>query len=357
MPHIDSDAEKARHHHSEPVSEDDIQQSIERGIQLLEPLSKSCLYYHHVRQFHIDQSAQGESATTQSNVPSYLLGIYSEPAESGSPSEQTDVSQRVESPVTSLRRVGDKRYLVQKWTGGTKCDLTGKPRTVEVQANDRISWFHEVTICQYQIVISTPRLCDEMVLASQTQSKAHTIECNPVVPEHLIASGSEEQTEKTASQAEVPTDPTAQNQNQVPTHSSTTINRDSLVAAEESKHEQLDELDIKEIKKAAESEENVEPVTKDLLLTMIAQLTSQVNQLQRQAQESEAEDGMDITFIYTDEQGRILQGDSAQIKKLFASQLKHTNEEKRTSGNGQVADGSEVQQQNKKAYEKTYYTT
>lgn len=34
---------------------------------------------------------------------------------------------------TSMRKVGDKRYLVQQWANGSNCDLTGEPRQVEVQ--------------------------------------------------------------------------------------------------------------------------------------------------------------------------------------------------------------------------------
>lgn len=41
--------------------------------------------------------------------------------------------QHYHQPTTSLRHVGDQRYLVQQWTGGTECDLTGKPRSIEIQ--------------------------------------------------------------------------------------------------------------------------------------------------------------------------------------------------------------------------------
>lgn len=41
--------------------------------------------------------------------------------------------QHHQQPITSLRHVGDQRYLVQQWTGGTQCDLTGKPRSIEIQ--------------------------------------------------------------------------------------------------------------------------------------------------------------------------------------------------------------------------------
>jgi hypothetical protein len=37
---------------------------------------------------------------------------------------------------TELKSNGDQRYLVQTWRDGSKCDLTEKPRTIEVQVNE-----------------------------------------------------------------------------------------------------------------------------------------------------------------------------------------------------------------------------
>ncbi|KAI7881080.1 L domain-like protein, partial [Lichtheimia hyalospora FSU 10163] len=180
----EDDNNQEHHDTSTTPSEED---SIERGLKLLEPLSKqNCLYYptpgywtyeychdKHVRQFHLDRNAlQGDQRQIS--------------AASNSP------SQHDHSPITSLRHVGDQRYLVQQWTGGTKCDLTGKPRSIEIQfhcdmqANDRISMFQEVATCQYQMTITTPRLCEEMMLASTSHSDVNKIECNPIVPDHLV---------------------------------------------------------------------------------------------------------------------------------------------------------------------------
>lgn len=55
-----------------------------------------------------------------------------------------------------------------------------------MQANDRISMFQEVATCQYQMTITTPRLCEEMMLASTSHSDVNKIECNPIVPDHLV---------------------------------------------------------------------------------------------------------------------------------------------------------------------------
>lgn len=60
-----------------------------------------------------------------------------------------------------------KRYLVQRWEGGTICDMTGKPRVVEVQfhcstvGTDHIALLRETALCEYLLVIHTPRLCSE----------------------------------------------------------------------------------------------------------------------------------------------------------------------------------------------------
>lgn len=57
------------------------------------------------------------------------------------------------------------RYLVQRWTAGTKCAETRKPREVEVQVHcslssgDSIFMIKEVSLCQYVLVIYTPSLC------------------------------------------------------------------------------------------------------------------------------------------------------------------------------------------------------
>lgn len=57
------------------------------------------------------------------------------------------------------------RYLVQRWTSGTKCAETHKPREVEVQmhcslsSGDSIFMIKEVSLCQYVLVIYTPSLC------------------------------------------------------------------------------------------------------------------------------------------------------------------------------------------------------
>ncbi|CAH7666384.1 hypothetical protein BY996DRAFT_4638817 [Phakopsora pachyrhizi] len=94
---------------------------------------------------------------------------------------------------------GQKMYLVQRWEGGTICDMTGKPRSVEVQfhcstvATDHIALLRETSICEYLVVIHTPRLCSEPLFLDGGGKKGlsggdevSSIQCRPVLSEEEI---------------------------------------------------------------------------------------------------------------------------------------------------------------------------
>ena len=93
------------------------------------------------------------------------------------------------SDVARLQTKGDVRYLVQKLSGGTSCDLTGKERKIEVQfhchpqSTDRIGWIKEVSTCSYLMVIYTPRLCHDVAFLPPRETKAHQIVCHEIIPE------------------------------------------------------------------------------------------------------------------------------------------------------------------------------
>ena len=53
-----------------------------------------------------------------------------------------EVSRRKSAETGELVERGESRYLVQRLEGGTVCDLTGKPRRVEVQVSPIISHPH-----------------------------------------------------------------------------------------------------------------------------------------------------------------------------------------------------------------------
>ncbi|KNZ46733.1 hypothetical protein VP01_6g10 [Puccinia sorghi] len=92
-----------------------------------------------------------------------------------------------------------KRYLVQRWDGGSICDMTGKPRSVEVQfhcstlGSDHIALLRETSICEYLLVIHTPRLCSEPLFLDGGARKGlgagdmvSNIGCRPVLTSEEI---------------------------------------------------------------------------------------------------------------------------------------------------------------------------
>lgn len=71
------------------------------------------------------------------SVNSYFLGRY-DPRHATLPSSYKDKKgskSQQQQLGTDLQAVGGKKYLVQRWSDGTKCDLTGKPRRVEIQVH------------------------------------------------------------------------------------------------------------------------------------------------------------------------------------------------------------------------------
>lgn len=102
----------------------------------------------------------------------------------------------IEPPNSELAIKDNQRYLVQKLGDGTICDLTGRPRTIEVQyhchpgaVGDRIGWIKEVTTCTYLMVVQTPRLCQDVAFMPPKEGRAHPITCHRIddgskAPEH-----------------------------------------------------------------------------------------------------------------------------------------------------------------------------
>ncbi|PTB63063.1 hypothetical protein BBK36DRAFT_1162366 [Trichoderma citrinoviride] len=163
------------------------------GWNLLSQLEDTCLYFmsgwwsyrfcnnREIVQFHaLPSTPMGKPPQRDPRADEYILGQASLPGDS-----EVDSESDGKSPVPAELQVkGDQRYLVQRLEGGTICDLTGRPRTIEVQyhcvpgmQSDRIGWIKEVTICAYVMVVNTPRLCDDVAFLPPEESKADAITC------------------------------------------------------------------------------------------------------------------------------------------------------------------------------------
>ena len=196
----------------------ELARATDRGYDLLKSMSGSCLYFisgwwsysfcynNHVKQFHQLPPGKGTPIfppVEDPSTPSYVLGKFGEvrnkfaidgaaggaDREAGLPPEQGEEGRTTE---IQAKGTSSTRYLSQKLSGGTTCDLTGSPRRVEIQFHchpqsaDRIGLIKEVSTCSYLMIIYTPRLCDDVAFLPPREERAAGITCREVVREEEV---------------------------------------------------------------------------------------------------------------------------------------------------------------------------
>ncbi|KAG6854624.1 hypothetical protein C0991_004226 [Blastosporella zonata] len=167
-----------------------------RSWSLLQPLSGTCLYHRQgwftysychnqeIRQFKEAESSAGGHRPPQEDPDweSYTLGKAPQPV-----ADLTTADQNAQANLELARNAGSQ-YLVQRWSDGTLCDKTHKPREVEIQFHcsmtmtDTILFVKEAKTCSYVVVINTPRLCGEPGFKSHRDTSGeHQIRCREIV--------------------------------------------------------------------------------------------------------------------------------------------------------------------------------
>lgn len=196
----DTDPEIEREEH-------DLVAAADRGWQLLKEMEgQQCLYYttgwwsymfcynSYVKQYHaLATSAQGRQwpPPEDPNTPSFILGSYE-----GKEGKKLSIDGSPAQSVGELQTQSETTFLVQQLDGGTPCDLTGKPRRIEVQFHcspglpDRIGWIRETSTCAYQMVVYTSRLCNDVVFQPPKEANLHLVECQEIVTAEDAASRS-----------------------------------------------------------------------------------------------------------------------------------------------------------------------
>lgn len=148
--------------------EKELVRATDRGWELLEGMRGSCIYYlsgwwsysfcykDEVRQFHQLPPSRGVPIyppVEDTSVHSFVLGRFSkeekrkkEEARKTLGSEQgskdtfddegnTPDEEEKALEIPRLESKGSSRYMVQRLSDGTECDLTGKPRKIDVQVS------------------------------------------------------------------------------------------------------------------------------------------------------------------------------------------------------------------------------
>ncbi|RAH83868.1 protein OS-9 [Aspergillus japonicus CBS 114.51] len=196
---------------AEADEQKELARATDRGLELLREMEGKCMYYisgwwsysfcykEKVKQFHALPSGSGvpnyppmEDPTTQS----FVLGRFPLGGEEGAEGEDNFAhagesthkkATASTTDVAELQTKGGSRYLVQRLDGGTRCDLTGRRRKIEVQfhchpqSTDRIGWIKETATCSYLMIIYTPRLCNDAVFLPPQQEEIHEIECRQIL--------------------------------------------------------------------------------------------------------------------------------------------------------------------------------
>ncbi|KAF3482120.1 OS-9 [Arthroderma uncinatum] len=179
----------------------ELMRATNRGLELLSDLEGKCLYYaagwwsysfcymNEVRQFHARLPGKGVPVYPPAEDPdstTYVLGRFQ--GNNADDSQSTAAS----TEVAALQTKGDSWYLVQYLEQGTKCDLTRRPRKIEVQFHchpqspEHIAWIKEVTTCSYVMVVYTPRLCNDVAFQPPRVEKPNSIKCREIIlPEHV----------------------------------------------------------------------------------------------------------------------------------------------------------------------------
>ncbi|KAJ5528020.1 hypothetical protein N7513_012179 [Penicillium frequentans] len=157
IPQVEKDQvnSTAGHKPSEADEQKELARATDRGLELLREMEGKCMYYFSVG------GAPSYPPAEDPHSHSFILGQF--PADKTD--KEPDNSEQRTAPKTDIAELhtkGGSRYLVQHLQGGTKCDLTGRERRVEVQfhchpqSTDQIGWIKELTTCSYLMVIYTP---------------------------------------------------------------------------------------------------------------------------------------------------------------------------------------------------------
>jgi protein OS-9 len=144
--------------------EKELMRAADRGWELLDGMQGECIYFlsgwwsysfcykDEVKQFHQLPPSRGVPIyppVEDTSVKSYVLGRFKGGKKKGKESRKTlgrEEGSKEENVVddegkdegrgvvlSKLETKGSTRYMVQKLSGGTECDLTGRERKIEVQ--------------------------------------------------------------------------------------------------------------------------------------------------------------------------------------------------------------------------------
>lgn len=206
IPHVELKVNETDEN-ADQETEHDLVAAASRGWQLLKDMEgQDCLFYttgwwsykfcynSEVKQYHgVAPSGQRTWPPVEDpSTPSYILGSYK-----STQKKKPAIDAGRDPKPGDLQTQSETTFLVQNLDGGTPCDLTGKPRKIEVQyhcspgTQDRIGWIKETATCAYQMVVYTSRLCNDVVFQPPKEAHTHKIQCQQIMSEEDIENWTE----------------------------------------------------------------------------------------------------------------------------------------------------------------------
>ncbi|WVF69689.1 hypothetical protein IAT40_004468 [Kwoniella sp. CBS 6097] len=185
---------------------------------------------------HQAKADSSNNKAQQANLP--RVNANAESGDGRKTSLSTSAGNGENSPTVSFGHGASSRYLVQRWSYGTRCDKTGRPREVEVQIHcsmttgDMIYMIKELSICQYVVIIHSPYLCGLPGFKSRDLGAIESagIQCRQVVEDDEFAEWEKEQEQK---QSQLALDQAqSQAQSQAQAHAQSDQNAEQMGTAE-----------------------------------------------------------------------------------------------------------------------------
>ncbi|XP_010533104.1 PREDICTED: protein OS-9 homolog [Tarenaya hassleriana] len=177
----------SRENVSSVIMEAEKQVKLKTPDELLQPLSGKCLlrqegwwsyefcHQRWVRQLHIEDDNKISQEFILGNFDADTTAAFN---------ENLSEASTMKDPRSSD---ASQRYHSHLFTNGTICDLTGKPREIEVrfvcaETRAMVTSITELSTCKYALTVQCPTLCKHPMF-QQEKPVWHTIHCNVLTEE------------------------------------------------------------------------------------------------------------------------------------------------------------------------------
>jgi len=206
------------------------QEGVNRGVATLNSKKDKCIaakvgwwtykfcYNKKVTQFHMP--TPDEDVKEETPITEFVLGNFAHPLPVSSvlsAGEEDEIESFVElkenvnpnNRIATVKTTPNRNVLVQRWGGGTPCDLNKQLRSIEIHYRcfpgntDQFLSIKEPKSCHYLLEIGSPQLCKDSFYAEKNVSIIHPIKCAEVVEDVDLESRQKEALQRATAKKEI----------------------------------------------------------------------------------------------------------------------------------------------------------